>query len=94
MCWVGVKLYYTIPYHTIPTPTADSNISTGMIRVTLNMAWSAVDRQGFSYCLESCHPELYIDYVLSSGDNVALRKYNRPAILKSQFCAQEHEYHN
>ena len=40
----------------IPTPTTDSNTSTGMIWVTLNMP-SAANRQGISHCLESGHPE-------------------------------------
>jgi len=40
----------------ILTPTTDSNTSTGMIWVTLNMP-SAVFRQGISYCLESGHPD-------------------------------------
>ena len=48
----------------IPTPTTDSNTSTGMIWVTLNMP-SAMEechepsgnRQGISHCLESRHPD-------------------------------------
>jgi len=49
----------------IPTPTTDSNTSTGMIWVTLNMP-SATEEcrepsekcQGIWYCLESGHPVL------------------------------------
>jgi len=51
-------------YCCIPTPTTDSNTSTGMIWVTLNMP-SAVEEcrepsgncQGILHCLESGHPE-------------------------------------
>ena len=50
----------------ILTPTTDSNTSTGMIRVTLNMP-SATEEcrepsgncQGISRCLESGHPDNY-----------------------------------
>ena len=43
----------------IPTPTTDSNTSTGMIWVTLNMP-SAADRQGISHCPESGPPVLSV----------------------------------
>jgi len=37
-------------------PTTDTNTSTGMIWVTLNMGRSAANRQGTSHCLVGGHP--------------------------------------
>ena len=55
-------------YCWIPTPTTESNTSTGMIWVTLNMP-SDANRQGISHCLESGQwwPCWMIDYVYCIG---------------------------
>ena len=41
-----ISFWFRIMPCCIPTPTTDSNTSTGMIRVTLNMGRSAANRQG------------------------------------------------
>ena len=60
------SIWFRIMYCCIPAPTTDSNTSTGMIWVTINMP-SAVkecrepsgNHQGISHCLESGHPAYY-----------------------------------
>jgi len=65
---IKYRLWFWIMYCCIPTPTTDSNTSTGMIWVTLNMqsTTEACRRpsgkwQGISHCLESGHPGYYYD---------------------------------
>ena len=50
-----LNIWFRIMHCYIPIPTTDSNTSTGMISVILNMP-SAANCQGMSHCLESSRP--------------------------------------
>ena len=62
-----LSVWFQIMHCCIPTPTTDSNTSTGMIWVTLNMPSAAEECreplgkcQRIWHCLESVHPVHYI----------------------------------
>jgi len=59
LCCVKYYIYGWIMHRFIPTPTTDSDTSTGMIWVL-----SATNRQGSSHCLESGQPGCNVSTVL------------------------------
>jgi len=64
-------------------PTTDSNTSTGMIRVTLNMP-SAANRQGTSHCLESGHCVVKVNYEWYGVGGFLEFQATHPSLCQSQ----------